>query len=314
VTISKSVRRARAGLKDPKRPIGSFIFLGPTGVGKTELAKALAEFMFGSEEHLIKIDMSEFQERHTTSRLVGSPPGYVGYGEGGQLTDAVRRKPYSVVLFDEIEKAHPDAFNLLLQVLEDGHLTDGKGRRVDFRNTIIIMTSNVGTEHIRRASRIGFSGYSSGSELDNEDIRKKVDDALKQLFRPEFLNRIDATIIFHALTNDEIRQITRLMLKRVQDQLREHNLTLEITDEACDLLAKRGYDPAYGARPLRRIITNLIEDPLSEGVLEGRFRSGDRVLVDVATLDNGEQYLRLRPAREVEEMQTVETETVEVSG
>jgi ATP-dependent Clp protease ATP-binding subunit ClpC len=312
VTISKSVRRARAGLKDPKRPIGSFIFLGPTGVGKTELAKALAEFMFGSEEHLIKIDMSEFQERHTTSRLVGSPPGYVGYGEGGQLTDAVRRKPYSVVLFDEIEKAHPDAFNLLLQVLEDGHLTDGKGRRVDFRNTIIIMTSNVGTEHIRRASRIGFSGYSSGSELDNEDIRKKVDDALKQLFRPEFLNRIDATIIFHALTNDEIRQITRLMLKRVQDQLKEHNLTLEITDEACDLLAKRGYDPAYGARPLRRIITNLIEDPLSEGVLEGRFRSGDRVLVDVATLDNGEQYLRLRPAREVEE--TVETETVEVSG
>jgi ATPases with chaperone activity, ATP-binding subunit len=312
VTISRSVRRARAGLKDPKRPIGSFIFLGPTGVGKTELAKALAEFMFGSEEHLIKIDMSEFQERHTTSRLVGSPPGYVGYGEGGQLTDAVRRKPYSVVLFDEIEKAHPDAFNLLLQVLEDGHLTDGKGRRVDFRNTIIIMTSNVGTEHIRRASRIGFSGYSSGSELDNEDIRKKVDDALKQLFRPEFLNRIDATIIFHALTNDEIRQITRLMLKRVQDQLREHNLTLEITDEACDLLAKRGYDPAYGARPLRRIITNLIEDPLSEGVLEGRFRSGDRVLVDVATLDNGEQYLRLRPAREVEE--TVETETVEVSG
>ncbi len=312
VTISKSVRRARAGLKDPKRPIGSFIFLGPTGVGKTELAKALAEFMFGSEEHLIKIDMSEFQERHTTSRLVGSPPGYVGYGEGGQLTDAVRRKPYSVVLFDEIEKAHPDAFNLLLQVLEDGHLTDGKGRRVDFRNTIIIMTSNVGTEHIRRASRIGFSGYSSGSELDNEDIRKKVDDALKQLFRPEFLNRIDATIIFHALTNEEIRQITRLMLKRVQDQLKEHNLTLEITDEACDLLAKRGYDPAYGARPLRRIITNLIEDPLSEGVLEGRFRAGDRVLVDVTTLDNGEQYLRLRPARELEE--TVETETIEVSG
>ncbi|MGQ9893694.1 MAG: ATP-dependent Clp protease ATP-binding subunit [Roseiflexus sp.] len=312
VTISKSVRRARAGLKDPKRPIGSFIFLGPTGVGKTELAKALAEFMFGSEEHLIKIDMSEFQERHTTSRLVGSPPGYVGYGEGGQLTDAVRRKPYSVVLFDEIEKAHPDAFNLLLQVLEDGHLTDGKGRRVDFRNTIIIMTSNVGTEHIRRASRIGFSGYSTGSELDNEDIRKKVDDALKQLFRPEFLNRIDATIIFHALTNEEIRQITRLMLRRVQDQLKEHNLTLEITDEACDLLAKRGYDPAYGARPLRRIITNLIEDPLSEGVLEGRFRAGDQVLVDVATLDNGEQYLRLRPARELEE--TVETETVEVSG
>ncbi len=195
VTISKAVRRARAGLKDPKRPIGSFIFLGPTGVGKTELAKTLAEFMFGSEDSLIKIDMSEFQERHTTSRLVGSPPGYVGYGEGGQLTDAVRRKPYSVVLFDEIEKAHPDAFNLLLQVLEDGNLTDGKGRKVDFRNTIIIMTSNVGTEHIRRASRIGFGG--NANEIDNDDTRRKVDDALKQLFRPEFLNRIDATIIFH---------------------------------------------------------------------------------------------------------------------
>jgi ATP-dependent Clp protease ATP-binding subunit ClpC len=300
VTISKAVRRARAGLKDPKRPIGSFIFLGPTGVGKTELAKTLAEFMFGSEDHLIKIDMSEFQERHTTSRLVGSPPGYVGYGEGGQLTDAVRRKPYSVVLFDEIEKAHPDAFNLLLQVLEDGQLTDGKGRRVDFRNTIIIMTSNVGTERIRRASRIGFSGFNTGSELDSEDVRKKVDDALKQLFRPEFLNRIDATIIFHALTNDEIRQITAIMLKRVQEQLKEHGLTLDVHDDSHDLLAKRGYDPAFGARPLRRIITNLIEDPLSEGVLDGRFRAGDIVVVDVATLENGETYLRLRPRREVD--------------
>jgi ATP-dependent Clp protease ATP-binding subunit ClpC len=300
ITISKAVRRARAGLKDPKRPIGSFIFLGPTGVGKTELAKALAEFMFGSEEHLIKIDMSEFQERHTTSRLVGSPPGYVGYGEGGQLTDAVRRKPYSVVLFDEIEKAHPDAFNLLLQVLEDGQLTDGKGRRVDFRNTIIIMTSNVGTEHIRRASRIGFSGFNAGSELDSDDIRKKVDDALKSLFRPEFLNRIDATIIFHALTNEEIRSITGILLRRVQAQLKDHNLLLDVRDEAYDLLAKRGYDPAFGARPLRRIITNLIEDPLSEGVLADRFRSGDTVVVDVATLENGEKYLRLRPARELE--------------
>ncbi|HRC75168.1 MAG TPA: ATP-dependent Clp protease ATP-binding subunit, partial [Kouleothrix sp.] len=299
VTIAKAVRRARAGLKDPKRPIGSFIFLGPTGVGKTELAKTLAEFMFGSEDHLIKIDMSEFQERHTTSRLVGSPPGYVGYGEGGQLTDAVRRKPYSVVLFDEIEKAHPDAFNLLLQVLEDGQLTDGKGRRVDFRNTIIIMTSNVGTEHIRRASRIGFSAFSTGSELDTDDVRKKVDDALKQLFRPEFLNRIDATIIFHALTNEEIHQITSLMLKRVQEQLKEHSLTLEVRPDGIDLLAKRGYDPAFGARPLRRIITNLIEDPLSEGVLEGRFQAGDTVVIDTATLESGETYLRLRPAREV---------------
>jgi len=267
-------------------------------VCKTELAKALAEFMFGSEEHLIKIDMSEFQERHTTSRLVGSPPGYVGYGEGGQLTDAVRRKPYSVVLFDEIEKAHPDAFNLLLQVLEDGNLTDGKGRRVDFRNTIIIMTSNVGTEHIRRASRIGFSNLAGGG-LDNDDVRKKVDDALKQLFRPEFLNRIDATIIFHALTNEEIRQISTLMLNRVQEQLKEHGLTLDVHDDAYDLLAKRGYDPAFGARPLRRIITNLIEDPLSEGVLEDRFRAGDTVVVDTATLEGGETYLRLRAQREL---------------
>ncbi|NNJ13125.1 ATP-dependent Clp protease ATP-binding subunit [Chloroflexales bacterium ZM16-3] len=293
VTISKAVRRARAGLKDPKRPIGSFIFLGPTGVGKTELAKTLAEFMFGSEESLIKIDMSEFQERHTTSRLVGSPPGYVGYGEGGQLTDAVRRKPYSVVLFDEIEKAHPDAFNLLLQVLEDGNLTDGKGRKVDFRNTIIIMTSNVGTEHIRRASRIGFGGNSN--EIDSDDTRRKVDDALKQLFRPEFLNRIDATIIFHPLTTEEIHQITTIMLKRVQRQLAEHQITIDVRTDALDLLARRGYDPAFGARPLRRIITNLIEDPLAEGLLAGRFQTGDMVVIDTQ-----DDLLRLRSQRQID--------------
>jgi len=292
-TIARAVRRARAGLKDPKRPIGSFIFLGPTGVGKTLLAKALAEFMFGSEEALIKIDMSEFQERHTTSRLVGSPPGYVGYGEGGQLTDAVRRKPYSVVLFDEIEKAHPDAFNLLLQVLEDGNLTDGKGRRVDFRNTIIIMTSNVGTEHIRRASRIGFGG---GVSIDEEDTRKKVDDALKQLFRPEFLNRIDATIIFHPLTDAEIRAISELELNRVRKQLAEHSIMLDVQEDALDLLSRRGYDPTFGARPLRRIITNLIEDPLAEGLLSGRFKEGDRVVVDTE-----EGLLRLRSEREIAE-------------
>jgi ATP-dependent Clp protease ATP-binding subunit ClpC len=300
VTISKAVRRARAGLKDPKRPIGSFIFLGPTGVGKTELAKTLAEFMFGSEDALIKIDMSEFQERHTTSRLFGSPPGYVGYGEGGQLTDAVRRKPYSVVLFDEIEKAHPEAFNLLLQVLEDGNLTDGKGRRVDFRNTIIIMTSNVGTEHIRRASRIGFGG--NAGEIDQDDTRRKVDEALKQLFRPEFLNRIDATIIFHPLTNDEIRQITTNMIKRVQQQLDEHQITLDIKDDALDLLAKRGYDPAFGARPLRRIITNLIEDPLAEGLLDGRFRNTDTVVVDTQN-----DLLRLRSQRQIEQEEPEES-------
>ncbi len=294
VTISKAVRRARAGLKDPKRPIGSFIFLGPTGVGKTELAKALAEFMFGSEDALIKIDMSEFQERHTTSRLVGSPPGYVGYGEGGQLTDSVRRKPYSVVLFDEIEKAHPEAFNLLLQVLEDGQLTDGKGRRVDFRNTIIIMTSNVGTEHIRRASRIGFGG--DASQIDEQDTRRKVEDALKQLFRPEFLNRLDATIIFHPLTTDEIRDISHIMIQRVQKQLDEHQIKLVLNDDALDLLARRGYDPTFGARPLRRIITNLIEDPLAEGFLDGRFVNGDTVVVDTV-----EELLRLRSARQIEQ-------------
>jgi ATP-dependent Clp protease ATP-binding subunit ClpC len=294
VTISKAVRRARAGLKDPKRPIGSFIFLGPTGVGKTELAKALAEFMFGSEDSLIKIDMSEFQERHTTSRLVGSPPGYVGYGEGGQLTDSVRRKPYSVVLFDEIEKAHPEAFNLLLQVLEDGNLTDGKGRRVDFRNTIIIMTSNIGTEHIRRASSIGFG--SDAANIDEEDTRRKVEDALKQMFRPEFLNRLDATIIFHPLTSEEIRQISTIMIQRVQQQLDEHKIELVIKEPALDLLARRGYDPTFGARPLRRIITNLIEDPLAEGFLEGRFIDGDKIVVDTQ-----DDLLRLRSMRQIEQ-------------
>jgi ATP-dependent Clp protease ATP-binding subunit ClpC len=292
--ISQAIRRARAGLKDPRRPVGSFIFLGPTGVGKSELAKTLAAFLFGSEEALIKIDMSEFQERHTTSRLVGSPPGYVGYGEGGQLTDSVRRKPYSVVLFDEIEKAHPDTFNMLLQVLEDGHLTDGKGRRVDFRNTIIIMTSNVGTEHIRQGSRIGFGGKQG--VIDEEDTRKKVNDALKQLFRPEFLNRIDGTIIFHPLTDAEIRSIALLELSRVRRQISEHNITLDFSDEAVDLIGKRGYDPTFGARPLRRIITNLIEDSLAEGLLEGRFKPGDAVVIDV--MDN---LLRLRSQREIEE-------------
>lgn len=304
VTISKAVRRARAGFKDPKRPIGSFIFLGPTGVGKTELAKALAEFMFGSEEALIKIDMSEFQERHTTSRLVGSPPGYVGYGEGGQLTDAVRRKPYSVILFDEIEKAHPEAFNLLLQVMEDGHLTDGKGRRVDFRNAVVIMTSNVGTEHIRRASRIGFSQQDGG--IDVEDVRHKVEESLKQHFRPEFLNRVDSTIIFQPLTSSEIRLIASMMLNRIQEQLREQQIRLEVNPEALDLLGRRGYDPSFGARPLRRIITNLIEDPLSEGFLEGRFRSGDVVLVDMQ-----DDLLRMRSLHEIERGERREREEQE---
>ncbi len=282
--VSKAVRRARAGLKDPKRPIGSFIFVGPTGIGKTETARALAEFMFGSEDALIKIDMSEFMERHAVSRLVGAPPGYVGYDEGGQLTEAVRRKSYSVILLDEIEKAHPEAFNILLQILEDGNLADAKGRKVDFRNTIIIMTSNAGTEQLKRDNGLGFSlsgDVARRRQNEYEAMRTKVTDALKQVFRPEFLNRIDETIVFHALDDSEIRQITELQLKRVRMQLAEQDIELFVTPEAMDLLAKRGYDPQYGARPLRRIITNLIEDPLAEGLLDARYIPGKRIRVDV---------------------------------
>ncbi len=283
--VSRAVRRARAGLKDPKRPIGSFIFLGPTGIGKTELAKALAEFMFGSEDSLIKIDMSEFMERHAVSRLVGAPPGYVGYDEGGQLTEAVRRKSYSVVLLDEIEKAHPEAFNILLQILEDGNLADAKGRKVDFRNTIIIMTSNVGAEQLRRENGLGFAvtGDETRRAANEYDAMKtKVTDELKRTFRPEFLNRIDGIIVFHSLLSTEIRQITNLQLKRIRVQLQEQDIDLVVTDEAMDLLAKRGYDPQYGARPLRRIITNLIEDPIAEGLLDARFVPGKRIRIDVA--------------------------------
>jgi len=282
--VSKAVRRARAGLKDPKRPIGSFIFVGPTGIGKTETARALAEFMFGSEDALIKIDMSEFMERHAVSRLVGAPPGYVGYDEGGQLTEAVRRKGYSVVLLDEIEKAHPEAFNILLQILEDGHLTDAKGRRVDFRNTIIIMTSNAGTEQLKRDNGMGFSytgDEARRQQNEYESMRVKVTDELKRVFRPEFLNRIDETIVFHSLSDREIRQITELQLKRLRHQLGEQDIELVVTSAAMDLLAKRGYDPQYGARPLRRIITNLIEDPIAEGLLDARYVPGKRVRIDM---------------------------------
>ncbi|MEA2026618.1 MAG: AAA family ATPase, partial [Chloroflexota bacterium] len=283
-TVSKAVRRARAGLKDPKRPIGSFIFLGPTGVGKTELAKTLAEFMFGSEDSLIKIDMSEFMERHNVSRLVGAPPGYVGFEEGGQLTEAVRRKSYSVVLLDEIEKAHPEVFNMLLQILEDGHLSDSKGRRVDFRNTIIIMTSNVGAKDLLKDTSLGFRPVSADEgeerEAQYDRMKTKVLEQLKASFRPEFLNRIDSQVVFRSLTVDEIRQIVDLLLARVSDQLTAQQIDLEVTPEAKDHLIKLGYDVDYGARPLRRVIQNLIEDPLAEALLVGSFKAGDSVRID----------------------------------
>jgi ATP-dependent Clp protease ATP-binding subunit ClpC len=283
-TISKAVRRARAGLKDPKRPIGSFIFLGPTGVGKTELAKSLAEFMFGSEDALIKIDMSEFMERHNVSRLVGAPPGYVGFEEGGQLTEAVRRKSYSVVLLDEIEKAHPEVFNILLQILEDGHLSDAKGRRVDFRNTVIIMTSNVGAKSLLKDTSLGFKAVSvteaQRADQQYDRMREKVLDQLKSQFRPEFLNRVDSLVVFRSLTVDEIRQIVDLMLARVREQLRAQGIGLEVSQEAKDHIIKIGYDADYGARPLRRVIQNMIEDPLAEALLVGRFTSGHTIVVD----------------------------------
>ena len=282
--VSKAVRRARAGLKDPKRPIGSFVFLGPTGVGKTELAKALAEFMFGSEDALIKIDMSEFMERHNVSRLVGAPPGYVGFDEGGQLTEAVRRKSYAVILLDEIEKAHPEVFNILLQILEDGHLSDAKGRRVDFRNCIIIMTSNLGARQLQTNSSLGFRVQGETAEqreiASYELMRDKVQTELKATFRPEFLNRIDATVVFRSLTVDEIRQIVDLMLARVRDQLKAQGMLLEVTQAAKDHIIKIGYDVAYGARPLRRVIQNMVEDVLAEQLLLGKYKTGMTVVVD----------------------------------
>ncbi|MGH2319661.1 ATP-dependent Clp protease ATP-binding subunit [Planococcus sp. 4-30] len=278
-SISKAIRRARAGLKDPKRPIGSFIFLGPTGVGKTELARALAESMFGDEEAMIRIDMSEYMERHSTSRLVGSPPGYVGYEEGGQLTEKVRRKPYSVVLLDEIEKAHPDVFNILLQVLEDGRLTDSKGRRVDFRNTVIIMTSNVGAEELKYNKYVGFN--LDDAKSDYKDMKGKMLAELKKAFRPEFLNRVDDMIVFHSLEKENLREIVNLMTKQLVDRLKEQDIDLELTDAALEKVAKEGYDPEYGARPLRRSLQKNVEDRLSEELLKGTALSGQRIIFDV---------------------------------
>ena len=269
--ISNAVRRARAGLQDPNRPIGSFIFLGPTGVGKTELCRALAEFLFDDEQAMVRLDMSEFMERHSVARLIGAPPGYVGYEEGGYLTEAVRRRPYSVVLFDEIEKAHPEVFNTLLQILDDGRMTDGKGRTVDFKNTVIIMTSNLGSQHIQDLG-----------QRDRKELERRVTLALREAFKPEFLNRIDETIIFNSLGPDEIKQIVDIQLKRLAGMLADRRMSLEVTEKARELLAEKGYDPVYGARPLKRTIQRLIQDPLALKVLGGEFREGDRIKVDAS--------------------------------
>lgn len=279
--IAKAIRRGRVGLKDPKRPVGSFIFLGPTGVGKTELSKALAEALFGNENEMIRIDMSEYMEKFAVSRMVGSPPGYVGYDEGGQLTEQVRRKPYSVLLFDEIEKAHPDVFNILLQILEDGRLTDSQGRVVDFRNTVIIMTSNVGGRMITEPKRLGFAAGDDTAK-NYEDMKNNVMGELKRTFRPEFLNRVDDIIVFHPLSEENIKSIVGVMLNALAKRLSQNSITLEVSDEAKSFLAKKGFDPVFGARPLRRSIQSMIEDRMAEEILEGRVKAGDTVYVDVA--------------------------------
>ncbi len=283
--VCEAIRRSRAGLKDPKRPIGSFLFLGPTGVGKTELARTLAQFLFDDENAMVRLDMSEYQERHTTSRLIGAPPGYVGYDEGGQLTEAVRRRPYRVILLDEIEKAHPEVFNSLLQLLDDGRLTDGHGRTVDFKNTVIIMTSNAGVELIKRQTALGFApqkGGTKAAQQNYEDMREKVLAEVKKTFRPEFLNRLDEIIVFHELNEEQLRKIVDLLVKDLENRLSERKLKLEITDAAKSWLAKAGFDPVYGARPLKRAVTHYVENPLSTRVLKGDFKDGDKIVVDLA--------------------------------
>jgi ATP-dependent Clp protease ATP-binding subunit ClpC len=290
--ISKAIRRSRSGLKDPRRPIGSFLFLGPTGVGKTELTKALARFMFGSEEALIQLDMSEFQERHTVSRLVGAPPGYVGYEEAGQLTEALRRRPYSIIVFDEIEKAHPDAHNMLLQIMEEGHLSDARGHKVDFRNAIIVMTSNIGAEMIKRQGSIGFElkrAKEVEEKLSYEDMRKKLMDSLKRVFRPEFINRLDSTVVFRALNKEDIKQIVQLELNKVAKRLEEHHIDLQATPAALEKLADLGFDPDMGARPLRRVIQQKVEDKLSDALLAGEF---DDCLMIMVELEEDEIVLK----------------------
>jgi ATP-dependent Clp protease ATP-binding subunit ClpC len=281
--ISQAIRRSRSGLKDPKRPIGSFLFLGPTGVGKTELARTLAWFLFDDENAMIRLDMSEYQEKHTVSRLIGSPPGYVGYDEGGQLTEAVRRRPYRVILLDEIEKANPEVFNSLLQVLDDGRMTDGHGRTVDFKNTVIIMTSNAGVELIKRESAMGFStkkDQAKAQRTNYEEMKEKVMIEVKKTFRPEFLNRLDEIIVFHELNEEQLRQVVDLLAKDLQKRLAERKLSVEITEKAKSWLANEGYDPVYGARPLRRALEKYVENPLAVKVLGGEFKEGDTIVVD----------------------------------
>jgi len=273
ILVANAVRRSRAGLGDPKRPIGSFLFMGPTGVGKTELARALAEFLFDDEKAMIRIDMSEYMEKHAVSRLIGAPPGYVGYDEGGQLTEAIRRRPYAVVLFDEIEKAHPDVFNILLQVLEDGRLTDGKGRTVDFRNTVLIMTSNVASDLIQEMSR---------DEQGSKQMRDRLMDALRRTFRPEFLNRIDEIVTFRSLSQEDLTKIVDIQLRDLQKRLADRKITIELTPEAKTTLAERGFDPVFGARPLKRTIQRMVENPLALEILAGKFKDGDHIVVDLA--------------------------------
>jgi ATP-dependent Clp protease ATP-binding subunit ClpC len=304
--VSDAIRRARSGLKDPKRPIGSFIFIGPSGVGKTELAKALAEFMFEDEEALVRIDMSEYREQHTASRLFGAPPGYVGYEEGGQLTEAVRRRPYRVVLFDEIEKAHPDVWNALLQILDDGRLTDGQGRTVDFRNTVLIMTSNLGTEFVRKSGSLGFLQAS-----DDEDIRRsheKIEKELKKTFRPEFLNRIDEIITFSALSLEDMSKIVDLQMEEICERLDERGLRVELTKKSRAWLAEQGYDPDFGARPLKRALQKLIESPLSIRLLKGEFAEGDTVTADVDK-EAGELVFKLKKKTPAKKKKATPVET-----
>ncbi len=286
-TVSKAIRRSRSGLKDPKRPIGSFIFLGPSGVGKTELAKTIAVFMFGKEDALIQIDMSEYMEKHSVSKLVGSPPGYVGYDEGGQLTEKIKRKPYSVILLDEIEKAHPDVFNILLQIFEDGHLTDSQGRRVDFKNTVIIMTSNLGAREINKNNPLGFKKIED-EDVSYDEIKNKVMSELKKAFRPEFLNRLDEVIVFHKLTRHEIYQIIDLMVSRISEQLDIQGIAMELKESAKELLLKKGYDATMGARPMRRIIQSLIEDHISEKLISAEIKAGE--LIEISAENDQIQF------------------------